>query len=134
MLGKYIWYHIFSRKSNSTFTNVHLLVCQSVSKTPQQLEIIIFQYSSFQLVLSCNSDQLSMSCLVHYSYQLSDLHLRLLEIFPEIIYISYSCCCCIILHLLESISRSETNVYLCHHVRQMGCYCRFSLSVLLDFW
>ena len=42
------FYQIFSRESNSTFTNVHSFVCQSVCKTPLHLEIIILhQHSSF---------------------------------------------------------------------------------------
>ena len=37
---------IFSRESDSTITNVRLLVCPSVSKTLQQLEIIILHHPS----------------------------------------------------------------------------------------
>ena len=40
---------LFSRKSNSTFTNVRSLVCLLVIKTPQQLEIIILHHSSIIL-------------------------------------------------------------------------------------
>ena len=65
---------LFSRESNSTFTNVCSLVCLLVIKTPQQLEIIILHHSS---IIFQHSSFIPFFIIFHSSF----LHIATFKIF-----------------------------------------------------